>query len=75
MATKKSNLPFPLMTCPLDEADCQLLTDTLKDCHDVKCYLEKLQAIGVDFSDLLAEVNGNADLAAKLKAVHFPEAP
>lgn len=75
MARQRSPLPIPQLECPLGDEHCSLLDSALKDCSDLRCYLEKLQAAGLDFSAETQECNGNQALAERLKAIHFPDRP
>lgn len=73
MVRSRSPLPIPELQCPLGDEHCELLDRTLASCNDLQCYLEKLQAAGLDVSAWMQESRSNEALATRLKAIHFPD--
>lgn len=72
MARRRDPLPIPQLECPLGEEHCALLNQALQSCNDLQCYLEKLQSLGLDVSEWLAQSRSNEALAQGLKQIHFP---
>lgn len=73
MARQRSPLPIPQLECPLGDEHCHLLDAALKSCGDLRAYLEKIAALGLDVTEWLAQVEANQRLASGIKAAHFPD--
>jgi hypothetical protein len=73
MARNRNPLPIPPMECPLGDEHCDLLDQTLQSCNSLNCYLDKLQALGLDVSAWRQESIANESLAKALKEIHFPD--
>lgn len=72
---KSPTQPTVNIKCPLAPEHCAVLSQVLQDCHDLRCTLDKLSSIGLDVSVQIAETDSYADMAGKIKAAFFPEAP
>lgn len=73
MARTRNPLPIPQMECPLGDEHCEQLTQALRSCHDLNCYLDKLSELGLDVSEWKAHSEANQRLAEGIKRLHFPD--
>jgi hypothetical protein len=75
MASQPNPAADPNWVCPLDPQHCVSLTEVLRRCADLDCYLGKLKDLGLDVSQWQGESAALQHLASGLKAIHFPHSP